>query len=592
LLKPEQKDSDLTDSALILAAYEKWGDACPKNLIGDFAFAIWDSSENRLFCARDHFGVKPFYYYLSGSVFAFSSEMKALFGLAGVTRQLNETRIGDHLGGMYEDKRITFYRDILRLPPGHRITVDHRGSRLEGYWSPDPSIELRLKSDVEYAEAFGGIFEEAVRCRLRSAFPVGSMLSGGLDSSSIACTAAKILNESNQPRLPTFSAVFDNVRSCDERSFIRAVLDQERYEPHFFNADGVGPLTSLDRTRWRPDEAPNAPNIFINLGIYEAARSQSVRVILDGFDGDTTVSHGTTYLSELARNGRWISLARQLRGLSRNFNVSFSKLLADYLWNFGVVPLAPNTGRLVERKARSLSRKLRRSKSISPNKMSWDTILNQDFIRRTDLTMRRKCLRAGFVTPALTERQSHYRTLTWGVMPYTLEVLDSAAGAFSLELRYPFWDKRLAEFCLSLPPEQKIWRGWTRMILRRAMAGVLPEEVRWRGGKANLAPALSHGLLAFDRERLDDIILRDTSLIEEYVDAAALRRAYNRFISGEVMDGDVVAIWRAVSLALWLRRESLIPLTNGSGFGKGRLPSSEAVSCPAGGADPAWAASQ
>ena len=592
LLKPEQKDCDLADSALILAAYEKWGDTCPEKLVGDFAFAIWDSSQNRLFCARDYFGVKPFYYYLSESLFAFSSEIKALFRLAGVTRQLNQTRIGDHLGGMYEDKQITFYRDILRLPPGHRIAVDRRGSRLEAYWSPDPSIELRLKSDVEYAEAFGGIFEEAVRCRLRSPFPVASMLSGGLDSSSIACTAAKILNESNQPRLPTFSAVFDRVPSCDERSFIGAVLDQKRYEAHFFNADGVGPLTSLDGTRWRPDEAPSAPNIFINLGIYEAARAQGVRVMLDGFDGDTTVSHGTAYLTELARNGRWVSLARQLRGLSRNFEVSFSKLLAEYIWNFGVIPLAPSTGRLVERKSRSLSRKLRRSKSLIPETTSWRAFLNQDFIRRTDLTMRRKCLRTDFATPALTERQSHHRRLTWGVMPYTLEVLDSAAGAFSLELRYPFWDKRLVEFCLSLPPEQKIWRGWTRMILRRAMAGVLPEEVRWRGGKANLAPALSHGLLTFDRQRLDDAILRDTSQIDEYVDSAALRRAYNRFISGEVMDGDVVAIWRAMSLALWLGRESLTPLTNGNGFGEGRLPSSEAVSCAAGAADPAWAARQ
>jgi asparagine synthase (glutamine-hydrolysing) len=589
LLYPEHRAAEISDSALVLAAYKRWRAACPEKLVGDFAFAIWDSSENRLFCARDHFGVKPFYYYLSDTLFAFSSEIKAILRLPGVSRRLNESRVGDHLSGMYEDKKITFYQDILRLPPGQSITVDRSGMRLQAYWSPDAAAELKLNSDQEYADAFGSIFEEAVRCRLRSAVPVGSMLSGGLDSSSIACTAAK-LNTSNTPRLPTFSAIFDDVQSCDERTFISAVLAQDRYEPHFFNADRVGPLTSVDGALWVPDEAPNAPNIFVNLGIYEAARSQGVRVILDGFDGDTTVSHGTTYLVELARAGRWISLARQLKGFSRNFEFSFARLMARYVWGFGVKPLSPNTIHALEGKWRSLARRLRRSTNSGPNPGSWRAILNPDFTKRISLAERRKQLRATFATPPQTEKQNHYRTITSGVMPYTLEVLDSAASAFGLELRFPFWDKRLVEFCLSLPPEQKMWRGWTRMILRRAMAGTLPEEVRWRGGKANLAGALSHGLSAFERARLEDVIVKDSTLIEEYVNVAALRRAYSRFISGEVMDGDVVAIWRAVSLALWLRRESLTPLTNGSSFGEERVPSSEAVSSAAGGVDRAWAA--
>lgn len=228
--RPSEK---ITDSQLILAAYEKWGDRCLEHLLGDFAFAIWDGRNQIVFCARDHFGVKPFYYYYrAGQVFVFASEIKALLCLSEVPRRLNEVRIADYLTAMMEDKSNTSYQGILRLPPAHTMTVSYGGGiRLRSYWSVDPSRELRLNSDEEYADAFRELFTEAVRCRVRSAFPVGSHLSGGLDSSYITCIARELLPQEAGSVLHTFSNIFDDVAQCDERPFIEAVLAQGGLTP-------------------------------------------------------------------------------------------------------------------------------------------------------------------------------------------------------------------------------------------------------------------------------------------------------------------------------------------------------------------------
>jgi asparagine synthase (glutamine-hydrolysing) len=164
-------------------------------------------------------------------------------------------------------------------------------------------------------------------------------------------------------------------------------------------------------------------------------------------------------------------------------------------------------------------------------------------------------------TPPQTERGEHHRRLTWGGIPHTNELLDKAAAAFSIELRFPFWDVRLVEYCLALPPQQKLHRGWNRMVMRRAMEGILPEEIRWRGGKTDLQPAFERGLLRFERGLLDDVLLKNTATIEAYANADSLKDAYRRYTAtypeSAPLDTDMLAIWKAVSLAVWLRRTNL-----------------------------------
>jgi asparagine synthase (glutamine-hydrolysing) len=142
-------------------------------------------------------------------------------------------------------------------------------------------------------------------------------------------------------------------------------------------------------------------------------------------------------------------------------------------------------------------------------------------------------------------------------MVHTLEVVDRAAAAFSIEPRFPFWDKRLAELCLAMPPEQKLRHGWNRWVMRRAMNGILPREVQWRGRKTDVHPAFEHGLRAFERDRLEEVIVRDGAQVAEYVDARALRDIYRQFEAGAVAPDEVNAMWRATCLGLWLRRAGL-----------------------------------
>jgi len=147
--------------------------------------------------------------------------------------------------------------------------------------------------------------------------------------------------------------------------------------------------------------------------------------------------------------------------------------------------------------------------------------------------------------------------LTSGVMPFALEAADKAAAAFNLEPRYPFFDKRLTEFCLALPAEQKMHRGWTRIIMRRAMDGVLPPQIQWRGGKSNLGSNFQHGL-KLGKAQLDSIVANDLTLIEDYVDLNALRSLYDRFNSNQDLSHDAfLAIWKSCSLALWLKDANL-----------------------------------
>lgn len=422
---------EIADSELIVAAYEKWGEYCPEQLLGDFAFSIWDRRKQRLFAARDPMGVKPFYYYESSCSFVFASEIKALFCLREIPRRLNEVRVADHLVESFADQTSTFYQDILRLPAGHSVTIHPGGKRIRQYWTFDPRRELRLRSNDEYAEAFREVFTEAVRCRLRSAFPAGSALSGGLDSSSIVCTARNLLSQEGTQQLHTFSAIFPSLpvtdlRGIDERPFMDAVVAMGRVEPHYVQADLLSPLADLDQVFWHEDEAVLAPNLYMHWALYKAAHGERVRVFLDGIDGDTTVSHGLEYLADLARTGRWRTLTREASALSEKASASFPP--RRIIWQYGFRPLMPDFAVQIWRRLRG---------RIQP---PWavNTVISPSFARRIGLRERAEALVRKESAPSRTAREKHCCSFASTLIPYALESLDKAAAAFSLEPRYPF----------------------------------------------------------------------------------------------------------------------------------------------------------
>jgi asparagine synthase (glutamine-hydrolysing) len=532
--------ADVGDGQLILRAYERWGQECVPRLVGDFAFALWDAGRRQLFAARDVMGVKPLYYHQAPGVFLFSSEIKALLASPLVPYRLNAARVADYLVGHLDDGAGTLYRDVCRLPAAHTLTVGHAGLQIRRYWSWNSTREIRLGSDGAYAEAFRACFTEAVQSRLRSSHPVGSLLSGGLDTSSIVATARHLRRAAGAGRLDTFTAIFPglpeaDLRVIDERPFVDAVVAQGGLQPHYVRGDLLSPLTDVERALWHLDEAFVAPNLYLHWALYGAARDHGVRCLLDGIDGDTTVSHGLERFGELALGGRVPTLARELRALAGRYGVGTASLF----YRFALPPLIPAWARH--------GAGLRRPDPLA------GSIVSRALARRTGLVERLRDSERRQRHPA-SAREAHRRALGAPYISVVLEMADKAAAAFGIEPRYPFFDRRLMELCLALPADQKLRAGWTRAVLRQAMGGLLPEQVRWRADKANLAPNFLRRLLERDHDLLREVVVERPQLVEDYVDVPALRRAYDRYVTHPTSEADALTVHRAVMLGLWLQR--------------------------------------
>jgi asparagine synthase (glutamine-hydrolysing) len=448
-------------------------------------------------------------------------------------------RVADYLLDLVESTTDTFYLDILRLPPGHVLILHRRTLSVRRYWSPDPVREVRMASDDEYAEAFCHLFTLAVRSRLRSTSPLGLCLSGGLDSSAVACIARENLARDVRTRLQSFSLVFDTAPGGDERPYIHVVVEQGGIDPHYIRADTIRPLAGLDLLHHHNEAPLDNPHLPLGWALWGQVREQGVRVLLDGVDGDTTLSYSFHYLIELVRQGKWPTLMREAVGLSRHF---YSEQVSPFsiIWRMAIKPLLPSLGRQV---CPGLP-----WRNALPREVS--SLVNPDFAKRLNLASKLKEL-AQVQRRIRTSRQAHCSELTNGVVVHALEITNKLSSAFGIEPRHPFLDKRLVDFCLALPRGQRIHDGWTRVILRRALADLLPHAVLWRGSKWTPNTFFAQRLLMYDKDRLEEIIFTNSGDIEPYVNVCAARKAYRRHLIQPTV-GDAYLIWAIANLALWL----------------------------------------
>lgn len=521
------------DAELVLRAWERWGLETPARLLGDFALVVWDARRRVLACARDAAGVRPLYYHRGDRLVAVASEVKALLALPDVPRDLDEVRLAAHfVPGLYEPAR-TSYAAVRRLLPGHRLVLGEGDEAPRAYWRLDPAREVRYGSDEAYAEAFRALFTDAVRQRLRSHGPVAAALSGGLDSSSVVAVARAVGAAVGTGPLPTYSAVFPTIPGCDERPYIGAVVAQGGLAPRVLEADRLDPLGDLDRTPWQEDETFHAPGYYMHWALYRQARADGVRVFLEGTGGDLAVSHGLGALQDLARRGRWLALARQARDVGRAFDRPAWRVLRGV-----AAAVAPRPVWRAWARLRGWGR-------------PWDPLLRGEFARRIGVEER---LRSRAPEPDGDRvRRVHWRGLTSSALTHILESLDVAAAGVGLETRDPFLDRRVMEFCLALPPDQKIRGGRTRIILRHAVGPLLPAEIRERPGKAPLELMLPAALATYGRHRLAALMEDARRVLAPYVDLDVLDRRYRRYLA-RTAPADVRAVWRIATLTLWLRR--------------------------------------
>jgi asparagine synthase (glutamine-hydrolysing) len=547
-------DSTVGDAGLILKAYRKWGSDCPSRLLGDFAFFIWDADARTGFGARDHMGVKPFYYYRqAGRLFACASDPAALLAIPEIPRTVNESRIADYLVPILEgsDKTSTFFRDIFRLPPAHSLTVTPDAIRIAPYWTVDASAELRLSSEEEYAEAFREIFTAAVACRMRSAGTVGVMLSGGLDSCAVAGVARK--TPANPAGLRTYSCLRRDSAQCPETLYVKAMLETGGLAPQFIYDDQVSEYGAL-----LDEHFATADDLFdfadIPLIAYHAAERDGVHVMLDGVDGDVVAAANALYLIEFSRQGEYGRFLSSLPQYAKYYG--FTRLQqAALLWNQGIKPFVKD--RLpVTINAR------RAARTSGDSRIDWngaflqDSLIDHDFAERIGLAEKLLTITGDTQWGQRGFRENDALTLNAPIIMAAIERYDRLAASRSIEARHPFFDKRVVEFCLSLPLEIKQADGWAKAIVRRATAGTVPDLVRWRRHSAsNLNFHFFAETIRPSAEHKRETLQSGLKEIAPYVNHATLSDCLAGKSAVASQPASLWKLYQALRLLTWLRRK-------------------------------------
>jgi len=512
-VKGETLSESVTDIELILRAYRVWGTACVDHLLGDFAFVIWDSREQRLFCARDHSGIKPFYYHLSDQLFVFASEMRPLLAMPDVPQRINEARIADAIVDETEgvDHTSTFYLDIQRLPRAHIMVIDRSGMRQIRYWALDSTKEIRLKSDQEYADAFLDVFQKAVICRLRTPDRVGSMLSGGLDSSSVVAVARQWLKNTEQAPLRTFSGITAAGDDLETRS-IQSIIAQGDVQPNFVKVEEVEQyLAEFHAFDEQGDELFDFAMHIVQL-MYIAARRQGVKAVLDGVPGDNITAVGSSYITWMLREFKLMSAIRECRAWEQVWGEKFRDIFS------------------LHAKAAYFPQWLRAIKwhltGHQPNQYGAfiaETLIDPDFAKRVDLLDRYTAYYA-HLDVRCTTREEHRRWLDHGMLPVAYERYDRVASRHSIEPRHPYTDRRVIEFCLAIPAAQKNTLGLGKVINRRALAPLLPPDVVWRSNKESLDFAFAQARYRIQAQEIFyNLRSRSCDHLYSYVDKGKVR---------------------------------------------------------------------
>lgn len=536
-----QDSRNVADSIFILKAYQKWGDKCPEKLLGDFAFAIWDSKKECIFCARDHMGVKPFYYYLSEDMFLFSTEINAILDFPVLPYSLNEYKLGLFLKNDSNDAKLTIYNEINSLPAANSICITQKNVETIKYWKLDPKLEITLESEEEYKKEYIKILEEAINCRLRCEFKLGFELSGGLDSSSIVCLTKKKYKENNNPmKIKTFSYIFNELKECDESYFIRKITDSDDIEPHFVIGDDISPFENIEyilKNNGRPIRNPFLPLI---LNLYKKMEEKNIRVFLSGAGGDSVISKGDGYFLELFINLKWNLLYKNLKASARRTKISPFREFINQI----IFPLFPeNMKKIILNQILNYSHGYRNT-------------LNKEFATKIKENSKKDLNIQPKISKKLS-KEMHYYQLNTNTHQQLFEVIDVSTARFRLEPRYPYYDKRLIEYCYAIPSEMK-FKIWNRYIQRASMENIIPSEIQWRESKTNFKKFLNDNLILMEEYRLESIFNNET-IVNKYIDIRKLKIIYEDYNNNRKLSyQQLYYLWLTMILFFWLKDQKLV----------------------------------
>ena len=501
----------VTDADIILASYKEWNESCVDHLIGDFSFAIWDKKEEKLFCARDHLGIKPFNYIYTDEQFGFSSEINALILASGIEKKLNVSNAKSYIERYKIAPDATFFKQVKRLIPGHTLSLQRRKLIIQRYWFPE-LISINEFITLEDAAAkFHTLIEEATRVRLRNAYEVGCEVSGGLDSSTILTLALK-----HNPDVVPFASIYGDF-DCDESEYIRAITEKLNVSPVISHSDQLDYKNSDSLTNYyvMANDWPGKCIVLDSIDEFRKAEQRNVRVMLTGHGGDQVSSGHPGRLTDYFRSGEFRRLYQEHK------YVPFNKRI---ILSYFIYPFVPNWAK---NKVKSLL-----GRRVSSNNFSY----------RLDLWMLNK--------KEIFHTRAQRGTLEWlygdnntfwmDINPYNV-----VAGCFDIEARHPFFDKRVVEFMLSLPQWLKNDGKKDKITLREAMKSYFPDIINKRKDKAEFTSILYHQLKEGLKEGKHCSVSFDSQTTVNL-----MKIQYNN-------KDDVNDIWKQICLSEWIKTNNL-----------------------------------
>ena len=459
-----------SDTEVILAAYDCYKEKCLDLFDGMFSFAIWDEKEQSLFAARDRFGEKPFFYLFDdqGNILWFASEIKALVA-AGLTTSVNSESLLVYLGLGYtenpSDNEVTFFQKIKQLPPAYYLTYHLSQKKLttQPYWRLDKEKQIAI-SENSAIDTFQHLLTTSIRRRLRSDVPLGTSLSGGIDSSSITAIIHELVNAS--PTRKTFSFVSPGFIK-DESTHINRVTNAFNLQNFTVTPTAEDFAKDLEKLLYHHEMPVSSASVYLQYRLFQLAKSHDVKVLLDGQGADEVLAGYSKYihwyLQDLLYRNRLSDFHREKKALHKN-QIAFTWTLKNYASS--KLPQFAKT-QLDNRELNAIRR---------------NDDLNKDFVEES---FNRKFSAKPYI--AKLNDILHFNTCVSG-LGELLRYADRNSMAHGREVRLPFLSHELVEFIFSLPPQYKIHDGWTKWILRKGVENKLPPETVWRKDKIGFEP--------------------------------------------------------------------------------------------------------
>jgi asparagine synthase (glutamine-hydrolysing) len=547
-LKPKSGAEETPDAAFVLAAYQRWGQACPRYLLGDFAFAIWDPGQQLLFCARDRLGAGGFSFHCGDRFFAFASESEALLCLPGVSKAPNEECIASMLVPVFQNSsdRRAWHKDIAVLLPGESLTVTPEGKpNIERYWKIEFQDDRQYASYEESEEHFLEVFGAAVRERMTGLGDVAVAMSGGLDSAAVAAMVHRLLPAFPGKHLHSYSAVADDPESCIESRSILSLAHTLETTLHSVSVPSFSGMLcdeDLFAAAWKHAH-PVDNSILLPALMCQAASRNGHKLLLHGACGDMAMNSPRYYPAVLLRKGQYFHAWRESVAASAN-NYFLKRMSPRSIFLRSIAEAAVPI---------SLKNRVRRGRFERRLRNVDMSLLNPDFVKQIRLRERLSDEFLAGQHKTLEEERLFEMQQSLYYICSALSAFSRVAGRFGMEGRDPWSDMRVLDFFFRLPVEYQVRQGWTKSQVRSAFRQELATGVRWRRDKTHLGWLFTKRLMDNSQELIRNTMQQGLVSIEKFVDVKTARAKYASYLqqdNGETRQ----ELFELTTLILWLER--------------------------------------